>query len=73
MVMANAVKASHPGPLLRPAHRLGNGRKRKRMGIEPTRRPFGHLTSFEDWGGHQTNKRFRASFLIRKSRSLSTA
>ena len=34
-------------------------RQRKRMGIEPTKHHFGCLTSFEDWGGHQTSKRFR--------------
>ena len=32
--------------------------KRKRMGIEPTKHRFGHLTGFEDRGGHQTSKRF---------------
>ena len=30
------------------------------MGIEPTKHRCRRLTSFEDWGGHQTSKRLRA-------------
>ncbi len=36
----------------------GEDKKRKRMGIEPTKRRFGRFTGFEDRDGHQTRKRF---------------
>ena len=34
------------------------------MGIEPTRHSFEPLNGFEDRGGHQTSKRFRALILL---------